>query len=78
VDFLVVRAADLTGHERHRAHVALDNRGRDVDEVLDQLGTMAGEALSVLAEHDLMTAGAVIALPGLVDSTGRLLLKLHP
>jgi predicted NBD/HSP70 family sugar kinase len=73
VDFLVVRAADLTGHERHRAHVAVDNRGRDVDDVLDQLGALAGEARSVLAEHDLVTAGAVIALPGLVDSTGRLL-----
>ena len=73
VDFLVVRAADLTGQERHRAHVAVDNRGRGVDAVLDQLGAMAAEALDALAEDDLVGVGAVIALPGLVDSTGRLL-----
>jgi predicted NBD/HSP70 family sugar kinase len=73
VDFLAVRAADLTGDERHRALVAVDNRGRPVDEVLDDLARMAGEALSAGRDQDLLTAGAVLALPGLVDSDGRLL-----
>ena len=37
VDFLAVRAADLAGGERHRVLVTGDNRGRPVDDVLDQL-----------------------------------------
>jgi predicted NBD/HSP70 family sugar kinase len=73
VDFLAVRAADLAGDERHRALAAVDNRGRPVDDVLDDLARMAGEALAVVREQDLLTAGAVIAVPGLVDSDGRLL-----
>ena len=73
VDFLAVRAADLTGDERHRALVSVDNRGRPVDEVLDDLARLAGEALTVVRDQDLLTAGAVVAVPGLVDSDGRLL-----
>ena len=73
VDFLAVRAADLAGDERHRALAAVDNRGRPVDDVLDDLARMAAEALAVVREQDLLTAGAVIAVPGLVDSDGRLL-----
>jgi predicted NBD/HSP70 family sugar kinase len=73
VDFLAVRAADLAGDERHRALVSVDNRGRPVDEVLDDLARLAGEALTVVRDQDLLTAGAVVAVPGLVDSDGRLL-----
>jgi len=73
VDFLAVRAADLTGAVRHSAHVGVDNRGRDVDAVLGQLAGLANGAREALAAQDLVIAGAVIALPGLVDSTGRLL-----
>jgi predicted NBD/HSP70 family sugar kinase len=73
VDFLAVRAADLAGEERHRALVTIDNRGRPVDDVLDELARLAGDALAAAREQDLLTAGAVIALPGLVDSDGRLL-----
>jgi predicted NBD/HSP70 family sugar kinase len=73
VDFLAVRAADLTTYERHRTVVTGDNRGRPVDDVLADLARLAGEALAALREQDLVTAGAVVALPGLVDSTGRLL-----
>jgi predicted NBD/HSP70 family sugar kinase len=73
VDFLAVRAADLTGDERHRALVTADNRGRPVDEVLDELAGLARDALTAIRDQDLLTAGAVIALPGLVDSDGRLL-----
>jgi predicted NBD/HSP70 family sugar kinase len=73
VDFLAARAADLTGAERHRALVSGDNRGRPVDDVLADLARLAGDALAAMREQDLLTAGAVIALPGLVDSSGRLL-----
>ncbi len=73
VDFLAVRAADLTGDERHRELVTVDNRGRPVDDVLDDLGRLADEALAAVRRRNLLTAGAVIALPGLVDSDGRLL-----
>jgi predicted NBD/HSP70 family sugar kinase len=73
VDFLAVRAADLTGDERHGALATVDNRGRPVDDVLDDLARMAAEALAVVREQDLLTAGAVVAVPGLVDSDGRLL-----
>ena len=73
VDFLAVRASDLTGQERRRVHVAVDNRGRPVDDVLDEIAELATRALDALAVDQLVTAGAVIALPGLVDGTGRLL-----
>jgi predicted NBD/HSP70 family sugar kinase len=73
VDFLAVRAADLAGEERHGALVTTDNRGRPVDDVLDELARLADDALAAVREQDLLTAGAVIALPGLVDSDGRLL-----
>jgi predicted NBD/HSP70 family sugar kinase len=73
VDFLAVRAADLTGDERHRALVTGDNRGRPVDDVLDDLGRLANQALAAVREQDLLTVGMVVAVPGLVESAGRLL-----
>jgi predicted NBD/HSP70 family sugar kinase len=73
VDFLAVRAADLTGDERHRALVTVDNRGRPVDDVLGDLGRMGEEALAAVRGQDLLTTGAVVAVPGLVASDGRLL-----
>jgi len=73
VDYLAVRADDLGGVERHRAVSAGDNRGRPMDAVLDDLAGLAGEALAALSHVGVLTAGAVVALPGLVDSAGRLL-----
>jgi predicted NBD/HSP70 family sugar kinase len=73
VDFLAVRAADLAGGERHRELVTADNRGRPVDDVLDDLARLAGDALGVVRGKSLLTTGAVVALPGLVDADGRLL-----
>ena len=51
----------------------VDNRGRAVDAVLDDLGALAGRALTASRPTACSTVGAVIALPGLVDSSGRLL-----
>ena len=73
VDFLAVRAADLSGDERHRALETVDNRGRPVDDVIDHLGRLAEAALADVRELGLLTAGAVVGVPGLVDSDGRLL-----
>jgi predicted NBD/HSP70 family sugar kinase len=73
VDFLAVRADDLCGSARHGALVSGDNRGRPVDAVLDDLAGMAADALDALGGAGVLTAGAVIALPGLVDSAGCLL-----
>jgi predicted NBD/HSP70 family sugar kinase len=73
VDFLAVRAADLTGAERYGERVVVDNRGRGVEPVLDHAAEMAGRALGRLASDGVLAVGTVIALPGLVDSTGRLL-----
>jgi predicted NBD/HSP70 family sugar kinase len=74
VDHLAVRAADLGGAQRHQALVVRDNRDRPVDAVLDDLAELAGEALAVLREEQLLTAGAVVALPGLVNSSDGCLL----
>jgi predicted NBD/HSP70 family sugar kinase len=73
VDYLAVRANDLTGAGRHVALVREDNRARPVEAVLDDLARLAGEALAELKQERLVTAGAVVALPGLVDSNGCLL-----
>lgn len=73
VDFLAVRASDLTGAERHQALVGCDNRARPVEQVLDDLAGLARDALIALERAGLLTAGAVVALPGLVGSGGRLL-----
>jgi predicted NBD/HSP70 family sugar kinase len=73
VDFLAVRADDLSGVERHREYVPGDNRGRPVDGVLDRLAELARAALAALAADGVVVAGVVIALPGLVDSDGCLL-----
>jgi predicted NBD/HSP70 family sugar kinase len=74
VDFLAVRAADLTGDERHGGLETVDNRGRPVDDVLDDLARLANRALAVVREQGLLTVGAVVGVPGLVDSDGRLLI----
>jgi predicted NBD/HSP70 family sugar kinase len=74
VDHLVVRAADLGGAPRHQALVVRDNRDRPVDAVLDDLAGLAREALASLRGERLLTAGAVVALPGLVNRSDGCLL----
>ena len=73
VDFLAARANDLTGAECHQAMVQRDNRDRSVEQVLDELAGLARAALAALANEQVLAAGAVVALPGLVGSDGRLL-----
>ena len=74
VDYLAVRALDLTGTERHRSLDVRDNRLVDVDAVLDRLGELATAALDAVQADGLRPVGATVALPGLVDAgTGSLL-----
>ena len=40
VDYVGVQATDLAGGSRYKAMEAADNRGRDVEEVLDRLGEL--------------------------------------
>jgi predicted NBD/HSP70 family sugar kinase len=68
VDYLAVRALDLTGAERHRRLDVRDNRRVQVRTVLDRLGTLASRALEEVQTGGLRPVGATVALPGLVDA----------
>ncbi len=75
VDYLAVRALDLTGTERHRSLDVRDNRRVPIAKVLDRLAEHAGAALDAVTAEGLRPVGATVALPGLVDAgTGTLLL----
>jgi predicted NBD/HSP70 family sugar kinase len=73
VDFLAVRAEDLSGAERHTERIDGDNRGRPVEDVLDDLAGLVRAVLHELGDAGVLVAGAIVALPGLVDSDGCLL-----
>ncbi len=74
VDYLAVRALDLTGAERHRSLDVRDNRRVSVANVLDRLAAHATTALEAVHADGLRPVGATVALPGLVDAaTGALL-----
>jgi predicted NBD/HSP70 family sugar kinase len=74
VDYLAVRALDLTGAERHRSLDVQDNRPVAVDEVLDRLAGHATAALEAVQAEGLRPVGATVALPGLVDAASGSLL----
>jgi predicted NBD/HSP70 family sugar kinase len=74
VDYLAVRALDLTGAERHRGLDVEDNRRVSVSEVLDRLAAHAKEALDAVQAEGLRPVGATVALPGLVDAANGALL----
>lgn len=74
VDYLAVRALDLTGAERYRSIDVRDNRRIEVDAVLDRLASLAGVALEEVQTSGLRPVGATVALPGLVDAESGTLL----
>jgi predicted NBD/HSP70 family sugar kinase len=74
VDYLAVRALDLTGAERDRRHDARDNRRVPEAQVLDRLAALASGALEEVHEAGLRPVGATVAVPGLVDAAGGALL----
>jgi predicted NBD/HSP70 family sugar kinase len=74
VDYLAVRALDLTGAERHRSLDVRDNRRVPVSKVLDRLAAHATTALESVHADGLRPVGATVALPGLVDAESGALL----
>jgi predicted NBD/HSP70 family sugar kinase len=74
VDYLAVRALDLTGAERHRGLDVEDNRRVSVAKVLDRLAGHAKAALDAVQAEGLRPVGATVALPGLVDAANGALL----
>src|SRR3954467_2252576 len=68
VDYLAVRALDLTGADRYRGLDVQDNRRVPVASVLDRLAAHASEALEAVQAEGLRPVGATVALPGLVDA----------
>jgi predicted NBD/HSP70 family sugar kinase len=68
VDYLAVRALDLTGADRYRGLETHDNRQEDVETVLDRLASLASAALAAVQAEGLRPVGATVALPGLIDS----------
>jgi predicted NBD/HSP70 family sugar kinase len=75
VDYLAVRALDLTGTERYRGLDVRDNRGLPMAKVLDRLAECTNAGLDAVTAEGLRPVGATVALPGLVDAgTGTLLL----
>jgi predicted NBD/HSP70 family sugar kinase len=69
VDYLAVRALDLTGADRHRGLDVRDNRRMKVPEVLGRLAGLASAALDAVEAEGLRPVGATVALPGLVDAS---------
>jgi predicted NBD/HSP70 family sugar kinase len=74
VDYLAVRALDLTGEERHSALEARDNRRVSGAEVLEHVAALAADALAAVNEAGLRPVGATVGLPGLVDADRGVLL----
>jgi len=67
VDYLAACVLDLARQVRYRHLVAAENRGRSPEAVIGALGTLAGQAIAAAEGQGLTVAGAVVALPGLLD-----------
>ena len=72
VDYLAVWATDLAGMVQHRAFVANDNRSQRPEEVLGRLAQLATQALAQPFAESRTPLSASVAVPGLVDSDGGL------
>jgi predicted NBD/HSP70 family sugar kinase len=66
VDYLAACVVDLTGAVRHHFTWDADLRGRPPVAVVDQLATLAGQALASASADGLTAAGGCVAVPGLV------------
>ncbi|MFI8961842.1 ROK family protein [Streptomyces sp. NPDC053493] len=67
VDYVSVCVADLTGADRVRRTLALDNRALAPVEVLRRAAAVTAEVLAEAARQDLRPTGVRLALPGLVS-----------
>jgi predicted NBD/HSP70 family sugar kinase len=75
VDYLAVCVEDLRGTIRYEKHVHADNRRSSHRPVLNRLARMAEEALAVIQEENLVSAGVAVAVPGLVEAESGTLLR---
>lgn len=74
VDYLAACVLDLGRRVRYQHLVAAENRGRSPEAVIAALAGLAHRALEATADQGLSVAGAMVALPGLLErGTGRLL-----
>jgi predicted NBD/HSP70 family sugar kinase len=67
VDYLAACVLDLGRRTRYHQLVTFDNRGRPAESVISSLGQLAAEAVASAAGQGLRVAGAVVAVPGLLD-----------
>jgi predicted NBD/HSP70 family sugar kinase len=72
VDYLAVWATDLAGVVAHRSFVANDNRAGRPEEAIGHLARLAMQALVQPFAESRMPASATVAVPGLVDHEGGL------
>jgi predicted NBD/HSP70 family sugar kinase len=70
VDYLAACVVDLSGAVRHRAVHRVDLRALPPAEVLTLVGELAATAREEAGRWRLPIAGAALAVPGLVTSTG--------
>jgi predicted NBD/HSP70 family sugar kinase len=75
VDHLAVCAADLRGTVRARAVRYGANRGRAPKPVLEELTDLVGRVLAEAEREGLWPAGLAVAVPGLVASDGRTVVR---
>ncbi|MFF2841554.1 ROK family protein [Paenarthrobacter sp. NPDC057981] len=88
VDYLAVGLVDLAGNLRFHSAVESRNRAVPPAQVMDQLAVLASEAKAAAAAEDIAILGGGLAVPGLVDEKGDVVLsapnlhweheKLHP
>jgi predicted NBD/HSP70 family sugar kinase len=72
VDYLAAWATDLAGELYHRAFVASDNRAQSPEAVIGELAHLAVGALAQPFAETRTPLSACVAVPGLVDSRGGL------
>ncbi|GAA0531064.1 ROK family transcriptional regulator [Paractinoplanes ferrugineus] len=70
VDYLAACVVDLTGEVRHRFIARHDQRPLSPGGSLTELGGLASQAISAATADGLAVAGAALAVPGLVTSSG--------
>jgi predicted NBD/HSP70 family sugar kinase len=70
VDYLAVWATDLAGAVQHRAFVGRENRSETPEEVIGELAEMATQALVQPFAQTRVPLSASVAVPGLVDADG--------
>ncbi|MFJ4287657.1 ROK family protein [Paenarthrobacter nicotinovorans] len=75
VDYLAVGLVDLAGNLRFHSAVESRNRAVPPAQVMDQLAVLAAEAKAAAAAEDIAILGGGLAVPGLVDDKGDVVLS---